>query len=181
MKRLFVAIELPKKLRETIEKELIEPLNTVKKVPATNLHITLCFLGDANEAGEKEILKRLSQIKFEPFQILIGTIGQFDERVIWLSAEARELYDLAEGVSKTLGTDSEFSGHITIARANDGTDFAKEFSKIKNKRVYQTLKVKNFALFESKLTPEGSVYSKVEDFPKNEEKETLVKKAQKKK
>jgi 2'-5' RNA ligase len=167
MKRLFVAVELPKKMRERITKELIETLTNVKKVPTENLHITLCFIGDTNEAGEKEIIKRFSEIKFEPFNVLIGGVGQFDERVIWLSAESRELYSLAEGVSKTVGVDSEFAGHITIARANDTTNFAQEFLRVRNKRICETVQVKKFALFESRLTPSGSIYSKITDFPRD--------------
>jgi 2'-5' RNA ligase len=164
MKRLFVAIEIPKKIKERIANELIEPLGNAKKVSKDNLHITLCFIGDANEQGEKEIISRLSEIKFDEFNLLVGRVGQFDQRVIWVSAEAVELYTLAENISKTLHSDNEFNGHVTIARSSEGTDFEKEFAKIKNKRINETIKVKSFVLFESKPSSTGSVYSKVIEF-----------------
>jgi len=61
MKRLFVAIEVPKKLREKIFADLSEPLLNVNKTIANNLHITLCFIGDVSEQGEVEIVKRLEK------------------------------------------------------------------------------------------------------------------------
>lgn len=166
MKRLFVAIEIPKKLRERIFTELSEPLTNVKKTNKDNFHITLCFIGDTNEQGEIEIIKRLEKIEFNEFNILIGRVGQFDEKVIWVSAEAIELHTLAEYVSKSLGVDNEFNGHVTIAKSSQGTDFEKEFAKIKNKRINETIKVKSFFLFESKPSPTGSIYSKVSEFKK---------------
>jgi 2'-5' RNA ligase len=164
MKRLFVTIEIPEKIRKRIEKELIAPLDNVKKVPLENLHITLTFIGEANEQNEKEITKVLSQIRFEPFSVLVGGVGQFSERVFWASAESRELYELAEQLSRVLGTDSEFSGHITIARSKDNTNFSKEFAKIRGRKIYETIHVKSFALFQSTLTSTGSIYSKVAEF-----------------
>jgi len=91
-------------------------------------------------------------------------VGQFDERVLWVSAEALELHNLADQISKTLHVDNEFNGHITIARTTQGADFDKEFAKIRNKRINQTIKVKSFVLLESKASPTGSVYSKVSEF-----------------
>jgi len=164
MKRLFIAIEIPKKIKEQITTELIKPLENVKKVPQENLHITLCFIGDANEEKEKQIIKALEKTEFKKFNALVGSAGHFNERVFWASVESLELYQLAEQISKTLNTDNEFNGHITIARANDGTDFKKEFTKIRGKKINQTLKVKSFFLIESKPTTEGSVYSKVKEF-----------------
>lgn len=173
MKRLFVGIELPKKLRERINKELIEQLSTLKKTPIENLHVTLSFIGEVNEAGEKEITKRLDEINFEKFNVLIGGCGEFDKRVIWVSVEGRELYLLADAVSKTLRTDNEFSGHVTIARMRDETEFEKEYPKIRHKKIYETVEVKKFALFESTLTPNGSIYKKISEF--DGKKETTAK------
>jgi 2'-5' RNA ligase len=164
MKRLFIAIEIPKKLKEQITTELIAPLENVKKVSEENLHITLCFIGDTSEEREKQIIKVLEKIEFKKFNSLVGGVGHFNERVLWLSIESIQLYELAEQISKTLIIDNEFNGHITIARTTDSTDFKKEFTKIRGKKINQTLKVKSFFLIESKPTKEGSIYSKVKEF-----------------
>jgi 2'-5' RNA ligase len=164
MKRLFIAIEIPKEIKEKISKELITPLGNVKKVNEENLHITLCFLGDTYEQKEKLIIEALNKIEYKKFDVLVGRVGQFNERVIFVSAESIELYSLAERISAALCTDNEFNGHITVARASEGTMFEKEFSLIKNKRINSTIKVKKFVLFESKPSPTGSIYSKVAEF-----------------
>ena len=61
MKRLFVAIDIPKELKEKINSELIQPLGEVKKVQKENLHITLAFIGDASESNEKIIIMPFSR------------------------------------------------------------------------------------------------------------------------
>lgn len=164
MKRLFVAIDIPKNLKEKINAELIELLGEVKKTRKENLHITLAFIGDANENAEKVIIEKLNKIEFEKFPVLLGGIGSFDERIIWLSAQALELHTLAEKISNELHLDNEFSGHVTLARAKEGRDITEEFKKIRGKRINQTIKVDKFILFESKPSLEGSIYTKVQEF-----------------
>ncbi len=164
MKRLFVAIDVPKDLKEKINSELTEQLGEVKKVPKENLHITLAFIGDAGENAEKIIIERLKKIEFSKFPVLLSGTGSFDERVIWLGVQALELYTLAENISKELHLDNEFSGHITIARAKEGRDITENFKKIRGKKINQTMKVDKFILFESKQSALGSVYIKVCEF-----------------
>lgn len=167
MKRLFVAVDIPKDLKEKINTELIEPLGEVKKVPKENLNITLAFIGDANEYAEKVIIGKLKNVQFAKFPILLGGIGSFDERVIWLSAQALELFNLAEAISKELHVDNEFSGHVTIAKANQGRDITEQFKKIRGRRINQTIKLDKFILFESKQSLEGSTYHKICEFKAN--------------
>jgi len=164
MKRLFVGIELPKEVRKQIAQELIVPLGALNKTEEEKLHITLCFLGDVRDGAENEVANLLEKISFKRFNVLVGRPGNFDERVLWVSAEAIELYSLAEQISKVLHVDCEFNGHITIARSKNESDFEKEFSKIKNKRINKSISVKKFVLFESKLTKEGSFYTKLKEF-----------------
>ena len=166
MKRLFVAIEIPTKIKDKIFEEIIKPLNNVKKTDQTNLHITLCFIGDTLEQKEKQIIQALEKVEFKEFNILIGRPGQFNEKVFWVSAESIELYDLAQKISAAICKDNEFNGHITVARSNELTIFEKEFALIKNKKVNSTIKVKKFVLFESKPSTKGSIYVKVKEFSK---------------
>lgn len=164
MKRLFVAIDLQKELKDKIDSEFIEKLESVKKVPKENLHITLAFIGDANENAEKQIIQILNSIEFSKFPILLGGAGDFDERVIWIGVQAIELFELAEKISGALHIDNEFSGHVTIARSKEGREITEEFKKIRGKKLNQTMKVDKFTLFESKPSENGSVYSKVCEF-----------------
>jgi len=167
MKRLFVAIDIPKELKEKINLELIEPLVTVKKIPKENLLITLAFIGDASDGAEKIIIEKLKKIEFSKFFVLLGGTESFDEKIIWLNTQAIELYTLAENISKELHLDNDFSGHITIAKAKDGVEISENFKKIKGKKINQTMKVDKFTLFESKPSLLGSTYYKVSEFKSN--------------
>lgn len=167
MKKLFVAINIPKELKEKINTQLIEELGEVKKIPMENLHITLAHIGEVSDQNEKVIIEKLKRIEFSKFPILLGGTGSFDEKVIWLSAQAIELFTLADNISKELHLDNEFSGHITIARAKEGRDITENFKKIRGKKINQSMKVDKFVLFESKPTIEGMVYEKVSEFKAN--------------
>ncbi len=167
MKKLFVAIEIPKELKEKINIELIEPLGEVKKVSKENLHITLAYIGEVFEQNEKVIIEKLKKIQFSKFPILLGGTGSFDEKVIWLSAQAIELFTLAENISKELRIDNEFAGHIIIAKAKEGKDITENFKKIRGKRINQTIKVNKFVLLENKPSIEGSTYCKITEFKAN--------------
>lgn len=167
MKKLFVAIEIPKELKEKIDIELIEPLGEVKKVPKENLHITLAYIGEVSEQNEKVIVEKLKKIEFSKFPILLGGTGSFDEKVIWLSAQAIELFTLAENISRELHIDNEFAGHLIIAKAKEGRDITENFKKIRGKKINQTVKVNKFVLLESKPSIEGSTYHKITEFKAN--------------
>lgn len=166
MSRLFVAIDLPKTLKKMIFTEISEKLSGVKKIPEKNLHITLCFIG---EADEKKTIEKLSKIGFQKFQIELDGIGKFGERVIWMETKSEEMKILAEKISKTLGIkeEKEFSGHLTIARAKSSqapSIFLKEFEKIKDKKIGKEFLAEKFLLMKSELLPEGFVYSQLKEF-----------------
>jgi len=167
MKKLFVAIELPKELIEKINTELIEPLGEIKNTPKENLNIKLAVIGEVSESNEKIIIEKLKKIEFSKFPILLGGTGSFDERVIWLSTQAIELFNLAENISRELHLDNDFSGHITIAKAKDGRDITENFKKIRGRKINQTMKVDKFTLFESKLSTDGVTYCKICEFKSN--------------
>lgn len=164
MKRLFVAVELPKPLRKRIFNELTEKLSNVKKVPEENIHVTLSFTGEVSESEAKQLEKRLAGIEFEKFIVKAGKAGNFREKAFWISAESEELAALAKEVCRKNCSKNEFNGHITIARARPGTDFKEEYSKINGKEINEEFEVEKFALIESTLTENGSIYSKIREF-----------------
>lgn len=165
--RLFVAIEIPEALKKRIFAELAEPLSGVKKTSEKNLHITLCFIG---EAKERKTAEALSKIGFEKFEVALGGTGKFGDRIIWLEAKSEEMNLLAEKISETLEIKGgkKFSGHITLARAKNNQNpsvFLKEFEKIKDKKIGEKFSVEKFLLMKSELRRDGSVYSILKEFP----------------
>jgi len=163
MARLFVAIEIPAPVRKAIFKELIAPLEGLKPVKEENVHLTLCFVG---EAQEKAAAKKLDEIEFAPFEIKIHGVSRFEENVVWLGANANEAGLLAQKICSALKVNPEkvYASHITLARGKEGADFFHEFAKVKNSGFHETLKVNKFALMKSELTKEGPVYTKVKEF-----------------
>lgn len=86
-KRLFFAIEIPKK----IQKQLVQwradnfPPDAGAPVAAANLHITLAFLGDVSEEKQRALAAMAGRIRQPGFTLNLDDAGQWlRSRVIWL-------------------------------------------------------------------------------------------------
>ena len=85
MPRLFVAIELPERVRERLAL-LRQPLPGARWAEAENLHITLRFAGDVDNHVADEIAGFLAEIDADPFELQIsdlGTFGTREPRSLW--------------------------------------------------------------------------------------------------
>ncbi len=131
-----------------------------------DFHLTLKFLGEVNDSKADELKKLLSQVKFKPFESEVTKIGFFKEqflRTIWVTAEAKELFDLQKQIDETISSlfkkEKKFEPHITLARVKFVEDKNVAISKIKQiKTAEKTVKIKDFELVKSVLMPEGPVY-----------------------
>lgn len=158
------------------------------------IHLTLKFLGEISDEKSKQVSEALANLGgFKKFSIEVKGFGFFPEarrpRVFWTGVEAPSaLKDLAERVEaamEKLGFAREqraFSPHLTLARFNapkpqpalqsllhEG-DFAGAPSASPSRRSgppsLARFEVSEFFLFESKLSPQGAEYRKVERFPR---------------
>jgi len=161
VKRLFIRIGIPDKVKGKIHEQLVKPLEEMKSVNTKNLHITVAFIGNTDEDKINEIIENLSNVKFFEFEIVLEGVGTFDKRVIWLGAKSKELEDLTEQISSVLGLEGEFFGHVTLARAN-GSDFETEFDKIKESSLKEIIKVNT--LMSSELFSDGPKHSVIKIF-----------------
>ena len=176
--RLFIAIDLPEQAKESIEKvkSELKGIKGVKPVAKENIHLTLKFLGEVDNANAKDIIKALEQVKFKPFKICISKMGFFPSeqriQVIWADAEPAEpLFELKKEIDKALPSfkdDHPFKNHITFARikyiANDA-DKKKILELITNKQIEKAEFIVNkFRLYKSDLQPTGPVYEVVKEF-----------------
>jgi len=173
-KRLFVAVELPGELRKKIH-EFAKKLehDGIKLVEEQNMHATMKFIGGVPEDKVEEIISRLSEIKFDGFECSVKGTGVFPNpeyiRVVWVALECNQLADLANSVIsklKGIGKPEErpFSAHLTIARVKRKVDLNKFLAENKEKE-FGNFRVDEFFLIESRLTPEGPVYTKLKSFP----------------
>jgi len=127
--RLFVAINFE---RDTLLKltALRDKLRSNSSrgnfVPPENLHLTLVFLGECNQAQVDAAKKAMDKVIFDPFEIRIDSLGRFkrDGSDLWWAGvrENDELLGLQRALSKAL-TRAGFSldrkkyrPHITLGR-----------------------------------------------------------------
>jgi RNA 2',3'-cyclic 3'-phosphodiesterase len=180
--RLFIAIEIPIEIRNTLAalvKELRGVAPQVKWVRAENLHVTLKFLGatDANKLGELEKVLRTIHIA-QPVTLNFCGMGFFPNekrpRVFWAGMESSaNLSPLAEAldhVMHTLGFPLEnrpFTPHLTLARF-DPPGLPPNLGGVVKQHASQSfgsLTAREFHLIESKLKPTGAEYTTVQSFP----------------
>ncbi|MFH1750530.1 MAG: RNA 2',3'-cyclic phosphodiesterase [Candidatus Micrarchaeota archaeon] len=175
--RLFFSIPLPGEVRKRLEGVLKDLGKTGVKATNTKfeqMHITLLFLGEKTETEAKKIIENAKGIDMHPFRLAIRNVGFFPNdkfiRIVWAGAEDGngELKLLHSRLSKAASKEPEkdFFGHATLARikARRNINNLKAFGKSWSNAVFGEFDVKEFALMNSELTPEGAKYTVVEKF-----------------
>ena len=83
--RCFIGIDLPVEATKEIERlqKIIKPHFVGKTTSSENLHLTLKFLGEIEDDILNEIKKRLSSIKYHPFELTLKGIGVFSQKIIY--------------------------------------------------------------------------------------------------
>lgn len=174
--RLFIAVKLPEKTRSALVRLRCD-IPGARWVPAEQIHLTLAFLGDVDDEGVARLTDRLSRINASPFTLRFGGSGCFPDRrrprVLWVGLEHESrLLDLAAKVHvavKDCGIVLEerpFSPHITLARIKVPKPMEADIfldRHIQNK--LPSLVVREFILFQSRLTREGAIHTPVRSFP----------------
>jgi 2'-5' RNA ligase len=141
------------------------------------MHITTKFIGEWPEARIEEMKAALAAVEPRtPIDVHVHRVGFFPNphapRVFWCGIEAPGLDALAAATDRAtaaLGVPAEtrpFSPHLTLARIKERLELqplreaiaalpALEFGRFQAAR---------FFLYESKLRPAGSVYTKLAEF-----------------
>ncbi len=178
--RTFVGIKIPQDLSSKIFKFSSEKLKNIKGkiklVEEQNLHITLLFLGEIEQNKIREIIDELKKIKDKRFSIKIKGLGFFPSyespRVIWLGSESHQITNLHNKIKDRLkifvqkDEPKSFVSHITVARVKSHTspEETKKLLDENSQLEFGEFEVKEFHLFESKLTPQGPIYKIIETF-----------------
>ena len=179
--RLFVAVKLTEQLQQVVAEFLgmVSPTSSgVKWIDSRQSHFTLFFLGEQSPNVVAKLSPCLKSIatKNSAFTITIGESGVFPSwkapRVFWLGLKEgeTEMIRLANQVTETCKKVADnvkldkrpFIPHLTLGRVKDSpaiVDFALFKKGVKGK-----MSVEEFALIESKLTFQGSIYQVLEKF-----------------
>jgi len=180
--RTFIAIEISEEIRDSlaqIQSHLKYAGADVKWVVPGNIHLTLKFLGEITEERCAKVKSALDSIAAtaKPFELSIKDIGAFPKleypRVIWVGLDkgAKESVDLAAKVDdalSTLGFQKEtrpFAAHLTIGRVRSSKNKEALKEKVTNHKPQVTGPhlVTSVTLFQSTLTPRGSIYARLHE------------------
>jgi 2'-5' RNA ligase len=178
--RAFIAIKLPAQTKDAlgrIQNKLKTALPELNWVKPENLHLSLKFLGEINEAQAKEAQKliALAAKTTGAFEINLNLLGVFPgqpPRVIWAGTNQTplKLIQLAQAVEKEclkLKTTAEhrpFQAHITLGRIKNPIHQALlqetlQTQQQKISKINLSFKVQGVTLFQSVLSAEGATYN----------------------
>ncbi|HWA25331.1 MAG TPA: RNA 2',3'-cyclic phosphodiesterase [Lacunisphaera sp.] len=131
--RLFVALVPP----PTVQAELAAiavPLPGVRWIPAENIHLTLRFIGETDDAKAERYHAALARVRVEPFILPVAGVGVFPTRgaprVLWAGVGNghTRLYQLRKQVDEALLTVDtglampSFHPHFTVGRIGEDHD-----------------------------------------------------------
>jgi 2'-5' RNA ligase len=179
--RLFTAIDLPAELVATLDRVIatLRPSARLKWSDASNLHITLKFIGEWREQRLDELNVVLRELpKYPPIPVHVRKLGFFPNphspRVFWAGIEAAsDLGALARDTDRALaamGVASEqraYSPHLTLGRIKERVPMQPLRESIAGLTSldFGSFIADRFYLYHSRLSPSGSVYTKLAEFP----------------
>ncbi|MBR9678800.1 MAG: RNA 2',3'-cyclic phosphodiesterase [Nanoarchaeota archaeon] len=161
--RLFLAIDIPEKLKEKISKIQIKDF-IGKKVEKENIHINLKFLGEM--PSPNRLIKELETIKYKPFTIRINGFDAFPNKkfakILHLKIESPELIELQKTIQQTMRNFDarHYTPHITLMRVKE----QERPTMIYEQEFKEEIIVKEYALFKSNLTHHGPEYENIHMF-----------------
>lgn len=173
--RLFIAASIPTGLQKTLASQTMRlPFGTarLRPVPAHNMHITLKFLGDSDQAMIPAIIECLEQVA-EQHEIVDLELTQSvllpprQPRTIGMgigvAPQLQQLYEDLDSLLAERGLAQperrRFTPHITTARIDGVLGDAEREAIAQWSCKGMPLSVTDLVLFESTLTPQGPVYT----------------------
>lgn len=182
--RTFIAIDIPENddIREIYQ---YLPINIkgakIKYTSSAQNHLTLAFLGEIDKIYADKLIHELSAIRLGESDITLDLtrLGVFRSNrqpsVLWIGMAPNEklskLYDniklSVQNAGIAIDTTKPFSPHITIGRVksiekdNNIIDVVAKFRSTS----FGALKITDFKLYKSTLTPNGPIYEILETFP----------------
>lgn len=191
--RLFIALDIDEDIRGHISR-FVDGVSgfapEARWVRPESLHVTLKFIGEVPDATVDDIKGALKNIQSTPLDIQFRGYGFFPSakapRVFWLGIEAgpqlSSLAAAAEAKMEALGIprdEHNFSPHLTLARGKGGSGSPgwrkgdrsnSRFQRLQEKLgamvvpEFGSMTAREFFLYQSQLSPQGSKYTKIGRF-----------------
>ncbi len=181
--RLFIALPLPQEVETKLGElttEFKERGGRVRWVRPANIHLTVRFLGDTEEDRVPKIVELIDKVAgdFPAVDVLLDRLGGFPNlkrpRVLWVGLredeQVHELSKLARQVElgvRRLRFEKEkkgFKPHLTLGRVKDSRG-CRDLTEYMEQYTFEPLPVHldRLVLFQSTLTPKGSVYKRLHE------------------
>lgn len=192
--RLFIALDIDDAVRERIGR-FVQGVqgfaSEARWVKLESLHVTLKFIGEKPPEFVTSLHPALHAIRVPPFAIAFRDFGFFptarSPRVFWAGIQAdpalQKLAAAVDAATAALGVPREehpFSPHLTLARksgasgappAQQGDGPNKAFQRLQEKLAamptleFGTMTAREFFLYQSQLSRDGSRYTRLQSFP----------------
>jgi RNA 2',3'-cyclic 3'-phosphodiesterase len=171
MHRLFIAVDFPDEVRESLA-DMCYGVPAAKWVAKDQLHLTLRFIGDADDGLLADVSEILHDVNASGFSLTLKGVGYFPPRrkpnVLWAGIEPSEpLAFLRDSIEKLLGElglppeGRKFHPHVTLARLRPEAPLAKITAFLSSNNLFkaQNVPVGEFHLYSSVLMPAGPVHT----------------------
>ena len=173
--RLFVGLPLDPGLAGTLA-AMEAGIPGARWVEARNLHLTLRFIGDIDEAAAREIHDALATLSLPRFALTLAGFGLFGTRkphTLWAGVTRDEALERVQAKVESAvvhaGQPSEprkFFPHVTLARLNNAPPSRLQDFITGNSPFHAgPHPVDHFTLFRSHLSRNGAEYEAVAEYP----------------
>lgn len=181
MIRTFIAIEIPEEIQKRVAllaQSLSGSGTNVRWVKQENIHVTLKFLGDVEEARIEELARSVAEVtkRMAPFEVSLSVVGVFPSmrspRIVWVGVGEGEetIEQLQKGIEENLARigfpkeDRKYTPHITIGRVKSKRGVEELVAKLKQTSFNsEPFRAEGVTVFGSKLTPQGPIYTKLRE------------------
>jgi 2'-5' RNA ligase len=182
--RIFIGIFLP----EEVQNSLLELISRETEVAgvrwqkASDWHVTLKFLGETRFEKLEDVKDNLSSLSqdYSPFSLNLKKVGFFPRlkgaTVMWtgIAGDVEALQNLQIRIDDSMTAlhfpkeKRIFKPHVTLARASNQViprGIAERFDKLLLNYESKKFTIRSFSLVESQVTPLGSHYEILNEFP----------------
>jgi 2'-5' RNA ligase len=175
MHRLFVAIRPPEDIRDLLL-DAMDDSADFRWQGEEQLHLTLRFIGEVERPLADDLAAELARVRAPTFEIRIIGTGRFEQRssgALWAGVEPRDavaaLAAKVERACLAVGVAPErraFHPHITLARwkGRRGHEIARFLERTRD-LASPPFPVREFILFESRLSRHGAQYEEIATYP----------------
>ncbi|MDV0442177.1 RNA 2',3'-cyclic phosphodiesterase [Methanorbis furvi] len=173
MARLFIAVEPSLEIRKNLEstaQSLLETSARLTIVQASQMHITLKFIGEVPDTKIPKITDAFSKLSGEPYQFSASGVSVFGRPPRVIKADvldggvSKELAAQIDALLSLVGIPKDpkpFSPHLTLARVKlYSPDLLPKIAAVKDTEFGSCI-IDSVALKKSTLTPSGPIYETV--------------------